>query len=169
MLYAISYLFSGFNIFGSAFFTGLNNGKNFCDHFHPTYFGDPDTRTADPPDIFRSQRYLVCNYGSRISRADRNWLFPCFRKRKSIIVKLSYYQPFQKKSLQSIPSSASIRTRSLHTDDPARLFIKIEIHSGISANAIAQHPTKSRNSPKKGNSTDCTGNSNLKDLKDISK
>ena len=27
MLYAISYLFSGFNIFGSAFFTGLNNGK----------------------------------------------------------------------------------------------------------------------------------------------
>lgn len=27
MLYSVSYLFSGFNIFGSAFFTGLNNGK----------------------------------------------------------------------------------------------------------------------------------------------
>lgn len=26
-LYAISFLFSGFNVFGSAFFTGLNNGK----------------------------------------------------------------------------------------------------------------------------------------------
>ena len=26
-IFALSFLFSGFNIFGSAFFTGLNNGK----------------------------------------------------------------------------------------------------------------------------------------------
>ena len=116
MLYAISYLFSGFNIFGSAFFTGLNNGKNFCDHFHPTYFGDPDTRTADPPDIFRSQRYLVCNYGSRISHADRNWLFPASGKEKSIIIKLSYYQLSRKRVLHRFlfPVPAS-EYRLLHT------------------------------------------------------
>ena len=79
MLYAISYLFSGFNIFGSAFFTGLNNGKISA---IISTLRTLVTRTADPPDIFRSQRYLVCNYGSRTSHADRNRLFPASGKEK---------------------------------------------------------------------------------------
>ena len=97
MLYAISYLFSGFNIFGSAFFTGLNNGKISAIISTLRTLVIRTLRTADPPDIFGLNGITCAITAAELLTLIVTGSF-LLQERKSIIIKLSYYQPSEKES-----------------------------------------------------------------------
>ena len=62
-IYSLSYLISGFNIFGSAFFTALNNGpvSALISFVRTLLFPDRDDTGA--AGAFRVERRVVCGRG----------------------------------------------------------------------------------------------------------
>ncbi len=150
MLYAISYLFSGFNIFGSAFFTGLNNGKisaiistlrtlviqTLALLILPIFFGLNGIWCA----ITAAEFLTLIVTGS----------FPASGKEKVSLLSFLITNLSRKRVLHRfLFPSASIRIKTAAYRTILARLIKIGNTFRISASAIDQQPTKiPANSPK---------------------